>query len=155
MTDYHVTCINKPDRQSTHEHITHIGNVAAGWRITRDAAIRRIDSGADRFYTLDARGNPMYVGVVREPGKHAYCGLVPMASGTTISLPSRNVPARAKWWNDPRLALDIRQLAGSASASFRRGWWIGGTSWIELSDSELSEPFPHALKRRKCAFNSA
>jgi hypothetical protein len=28
MSEFEVTCVNKPDRYSAHEHITHIGNVA-------------------------------------------------------------------------------------------------------------------------------
>lgn len=44
MADYLVTCINKPDRLSPHEHITHIGNLLANWRMTRQEAIRRIDA---------------------------------------------------------------------------------------------------------------
>lgn len=27
MNEYQVTCINKPNRMSSHEHITHIGKV--------------------------------------------------------------------------------------------------------------------------------
>jgi hypothetical protein len=34
MKEFEVTCINKPDRFSTHEHITHIGNLAGQWRLT-------------------------------------------------------------------------------------------------------------------------
>jgi hypothetical protein len=42
MKEYEVTCINKPDRLSTHEHITHIGNLAGQWRVTRELAIQKI-----------------------------------------------------------------------------------------------------------------
>ena len=28
MKEFEVTCLNKPDRMSAHEHITHIGNTA-------------------------------------------------------------------------------------------------------------------------------
>ncbi len=68
MASYQVTCINKPDRNSRHEHITHIGGVSAGkrWKITREEAIRRIDSKTDSFYVVDARmGTTSWVGVVR------------------------------------------------------------------------------------------
>lgn len=71
--EFQVTCINKPDRNSTHEHITHIGNTAGGWRITRESAISRIDGGAEAFYTIDAStGKRVYVRVVRETGKNPY-----------------------------------------------------------------------------------
>ena len=43
MADCLVTCINKPHHLSPHEHITHIGNSAGGWRITITSAVNRID----------------------------------------------------------------------------------------------------------------
>jgi hypothetical protein len=33
MKEFEVTCVNKPDRYSAHEHITHIGNPAGKWRL--------------------------------------------------------------------------------------------------------------------------
>lgn len=73
MKEYQVTCINKLNRQSTHEHITHIGNISGGWRITREDAIRRIDSKQEAFYTVDTTtGRKAYIAVVREAGKNPY-----------------------------------------------------------------------------------
>ena len=73
MNEFQITCINKPNRQSTHEHITHIGNTAANWRMTREEAIRRIDAKQEAFYTVErTTGKKAYVGVVREAGKHPY-----------------------------------------------------------------------------------
>lgn len=73
MKEYQVTCINKLNRQSTHEHITHIGNISDGWRITREDAIRRIDSKQEAFYTVDkTTGRKAYIAVVRESGKNPY-----------------------------------------------------------------------------------
>jgi len=73
MKEFQVTCINKPHRESTHEHITHIGNIAGGWKITRESAIERIESKRESFYTVDsATGKRAYIGVVREPGKAPY-----------------------------------------------------------------------------------
>ena len=73
MPEFQVTCINKPDRMSRHEHITHIGNIANKWRMTRAEAIRRIDAKQDAFYTVDrTSGHKMYIGVVREVGKVPY-----------------------------------------------------------------------------------
>lgn len=70
--EFQVTCITKPDRFSTHEHITHIGNMAGNWRLPREDAIRRIDSKQDAFYTIDkATGRKVYVGVVRGDGDKA------------------------------------------------------------------------------------
>jgi hypothetical protein len=71
--EYHVNCIRKPDRQSWHEHITHIGNTQQAWLLTRESAIRRIDSGESAFYTIDdTTGKKMYIAVVREAGKAPY-----------------------------------------------------------------------------------
>src|SRR5262245_55682954 len=73
MTEHQVTCITKPHRESAHEHITHIGNLEQHWRLTREAAINRIDSKAEQFFTVDRQsGNRSYVGVVREAGKAPY-----------------------------------------------------------------------------------
>ena len=73
MAEYHVTCINKPHHQSPHEHITHIGNIAEKWRVTRELAIQQIDSKTNQYYTIDgATGKKCYVGVVREAGKNPY-----------------------------------------------------------------------------------
>jgi hypothetical protein len=70
MGEFEVTCINKPNRESRHEHITHIGNTAGQWRMTREEAISRIDAKRDSFYTVDRyTGNRMYIGVVRETNK--------------------------------------------------------------------------------------
>jgi hypothetical protein len=73
MPEYQVTCINKPHHLSPHEHITHIGNLEAKWRLTREAAIAKIESHTDRFYTVERHtGKRCYVGVVRESGKSPY-----------------------------------------------------------------------------------
>jgi hypothetical protein len=74
MKEFQVTCINKPDRMSPHEHITHIGNTANNWRLTREEAIRRIDAQEEAFFTVDrTTGRKMYVAVVRGDGfKAAY-----------------------------------------------------------------------------------
>jgi Protein of unknown function (DUF3892) len=54
---------------SAHEHITHIGNTANNWRMSREDAIRRIDSQQEPFYTVDrSTGRKMYIGVVRGDG---------------------------------------------------------------------------------------
>jgi hypothetical protein len=37
MAEFEVNCITKPDRESRHEHITHIGNSNNGWQLTREA----------------------------------------------------------------------------------------------------------------------
>jgi hypothetical protein len=73
MKEHQVTCITKPDRMSRHEHITHIGNLANKWQMTREEAIRRIDAKSEAFYTVDRYSDrKMYIGVVREAGKSPY-----------------------------------------------------------------------------------
>jgi hypothetical protein len=75
MNEYLVTCINKRDRMSTHDHITHIGNITSTppWRMTREDAIKQIDAKTAAFYTADrSTGKKMYIAVVRESGKLPY-----------------------------------------------------------------------------------
>ena len=73
MADIRVTCINKPDRNSPHEHITHLGNPGAGWKWTREQVIASIDAGTNTFYVIDPYTNKRSdVGVVRPAGRAAY-----------------------------------------------------------------------------------
>src|SRR5580692_3722001 len=56
MADVIVTCVNKLDRASRHEHITHLGNPntpQGGWRWTREAVIASIQAGTNTFFTRD------------------------------------------------------------------------------------------------------
>jgi hypothetical protein len=70
MAEFEVNCITKPNRESRHEHITHIGNSEGGWQLTREAAIVRIESKQEAYYTIDRQtGRKVYIGVVREAGK--------------------------------------------------------------------------------------
>ena len=43
MPDVRVTCINKPNRQNHHEHITHVGN-CPNWKWSREQVIASIES---------------------------------------------------------------------------------------------------------------
>jgi hypothetical protein len=64
--DCQVTCITKPHPQSTHEHITHVGNPSANWVWTREQVIQSIDAKTNTFFVLDPRtGKRSEVGVVR------------------------------------------------------------------------------------------
>ncbi|MDQ7978708.1 DUF3892 domain-containing protein [Paraburkholderia sp. SARCC-3016] len=70
MNEYEVNCVNKPNRNSPHEHITHIGHTANNWRLTREEAIKRIDNKEAVFYTIDkTTGKHVYIGVYREQGR--------------------------------------------------------------------------------------
>jgi hypothetical protein len=43
-----ITCINKNNRQSAHERITHVGG--AGWKLTQETASSNIESGLRSYY---------------------------------------------------------------------------------------------------------
>jgi hypothetical protein len=49
MADLQVTCVNKPDRLSTHEAITYLGGY--GWRWTRQQVVDAIKARTSTFYT--------------------------------------------------------------------------------------------------------
>lgn len=64
MADVQVTCITKPNRQSAHEGITHLGGTGGGgWKWTRAQVVASIQAKSNTFYTMvgDRRAN---VGVV-------------------------------------------------------------------------------------------
>jgi len=72
MADRQVTCITKPYVNSTHEHITHLGNPPQ-WMATREQVIASIDAKTNTFYVVDPyTGKRSYVGVVRPTGRPAY-----------------------------------------------------------------------------------
>ena len=73
MSDAQVTCIVKPNPQSPHEHITHLGNPAGNWIWTRENVIDSIDKKTNTFYVQDPiTGKRADIGVVRDPGKAPY-----------------------------------------------------------------------------------
>ena len=51
MADVQVTCINKQDRNSAHEGITHLGG--ATWKWTRQQVIDSILARTNTFFTFD------------------------------------------------------------------------------------------------------
>lgn len=75
MKEFQVSCITKsPPDSADHQHITHIGGMGAtAWRLTKESAIRRIESKEEAFYTIDKlSGRKIYIGVVREAGRAPY-----------------------------------------------------------------------------------
>lgn len=55
MAKYQVTCVIKPNRYSSHEHITHLGGPDnGGWTLTTAQVIACIMHG-DVFYTRDGQ----------------------------------------------------------------------------------------------------
>ena len=73
MSDCQITCITKPHPQSTHDHITQVGNPSVPWFLAVPDVIHRIESGIDTFYVLDPRTNKRAnVGVVRAAGHNPH-----------------------------------------------------------------------------------
>ncbi len=67
MADYRIDCVNKPDRNSPHERITHVGDPnpdgsAGRWKDTVANVVRLIEGKVHRFYTSEA-GASAWVGV--------------------------------------------------------------------------------------------
>lgn len=66
MPDYRIDCVNKPDRNSPHEHITHVGgpnpNGAGRWKESVPSVVRMIEQKMHRFYT-DEAGAKAWVGI--------------------------------------------------------------------------------------------
>jgi len=65
MADVLVDCINKKDRNSAHEGITHFGGPGSGtrWKWTRQQVIDSIEAKTNTFYTK-VNGNRGAIGVV-------------------------------------------------------------------------------------------
>jgi hypothetical protein len=69
MQEFQVTCINKPAQSRLHEDITHIGNSANRWRLSKQSIIWRIDNKREAFFAVDPKsGQKSYIGVVRQSG---------------------------------------------------------------------------------------
>jgi hypothetical protein len=66
MADYRIDCVNKPNRNSAHEHITAVGGPTPGgagrWKDTVPNIVRIIESNAHRFYIKEGNATA-WVGV--------------------------------------------------------------------------------------------
>jgi hypothetical protein len=64
--DYRIDCVNKPHRNSPHEHITRVGgpnpNGVDRWADTALNVVRFIESNQHRFYTREGNASA-WVGV--------------------------------------------------------------------------------------------
>jgi hypothetical protein len=67
MADYQIDCVNKPDRNSQHDAITHVGgpnpNGPGRWKDTAQNVVRMIEAKTHRFFTRDTNGHVAWVGV--------------------------------------------------------------------------------------------
>ncbi len=73
MNQLEVNCISKSSLDGAHEQITHIGNTTHQWKLTREAAISRITSRTEGYYTVNkSSGSVSYLGVIHEVGKPPY-----------------------------------------------------------------------------------
>lgn len=93
MADVRVSCINKRDRDSSYEGITHLGNPNSsngGWKWTRADVIASIEAKTNTFYTL-VNGNRGDIGVVNGPtGKYVRTYADGQWNDNLLSLPECN-----------------------------------------------------------------
>lgn len=86
---FRITCINKPNRDSPVEHITHVGGFGTSpWKLPVEDVIRRIESGAEAFF-VHVGLYESDVEVVSPPGRRKYIKTRPDATkkDNLLSLP--------------------------------------------------------------------
>lgn len=67
MKEFEVTCVVRAHGGAQHEHITHIGHSANGWRLTRELVVQRIEARSEAFYVVNRKtGERGYIAVSRD-----------------------------------------------------------------------------------------
>ena len=73
MKEYEITCVRFAGGGSSHEHITHLGNLQGKWQLDVETVIGRVHQQLELFYTVDGHtGERHYLRIVREEGKRPH-----------------------------------------------------------------------------------
>jgi hypothetical protein len=70
---FQIKCINKPDRNSPVEHITHVGGfITSQWKLTVEDVMRRIETQGESFFVKvgNAEANVAVVQATPQRRKH-------------------------------------------------------------------------------------
>lgn len=94
MIEMEITCVNKPDRASPHERITHLGNFARGWKMTSAKVMELMMAKSHKFYTVErGTGKKVYLFIAKGEevtGPYPRCRIDNKWSDNLLSLPECN-----------------------------------------------------------------